>query len=115
MHELGIAQDFWAVIKQHADQHQLKKITKITIVLGEASGIEDDFLRHSLKDHVLQGTMGKDAELEFVRVPLKARCTSCERMITKDDLASLACPGCGSAGIEIASGKETYVQSIEGE
>ena len=32
MHELGIARDFWAVIKETAGLNKLKKITKIVMV-----------------------------------------------------------------------------------
>ena len=115
MHELGIAQDFWTVIKQYAEQNKLKAISKITIVLGEASGIEEDFLRHSLKDHILPGTIGENAEIVVVPVKLLARCNDCEKPVTREDMKGLACPHCGSGNIKITSGKETHVESIEGE
>jgi Zn finger protein HypA/HybF involved in hydrogenase expression len=73
MHELGIAQDFWKLIKQNAEANNLAQVTKIVIVLGEASGIEADFLRHSLRDHTLPGTIAEGAELVFVPKKLIAR------------------------------------------
>ena len=115
MHELGIAKDFWEVIQQQVKANNLKKVTKITLVIGEASGIEPDFLRHSLKDHTLPGTLAQDAELEFIAVPLSAKCRNCSLTIDTDTLVLLSCPNCSSADIEIVSGKETYIQSIEGE
>jgi hydrogenase nickel incorporation protein HypA/HybF len=115
MHELGIASDMWAVAKSHARANNVKRITKITIVIGEASGFAIDFLRHSLKDHVLPGTIGENAELEFIPVQLEARCNVCAARITKDTIQTLSCPQCGSADIAVTAGKESYVQSIEGE
>jgi hydrogenase nickel incorporation protein HypA/HybF len=115
MHELGIAQDFWAVIKQHAKEHNLKKINKIVIVLGEASGIEESFLVHSFKDHILPGTLAEGAVFEVSHAKLTAKCGSCGKELTKDVMTALNCPGCQGTDIEIISGKETYVQSIEGE
>jgi hydrogenase nickel incorporation protein HypA/HybF len=115
MHELGIAQDFWAVIKQHAKDHALKKITRIVVVLGEASGIEESFLVHSFKDHILPGTLAENAKFEIVHSKLAAKCNGCGKEITKDVMTALNCPGCHGTDIEIVSGKETYVQSIEGE
>lgn len=115
MHELGIAQDFWSVAKSQAEQHGLKKITRITIVVGEASGFEIDFLRHSLKDHILPGTIGANAVLDFIAQPLEASCNQCGSRITKDSMMALNCPHCSSADIRITSGKDSYVQSIEGE
>jgi hydrogenase nickel incorporation protein HypA/HybF len=114
MHELGIAQDFWKIIKQHAEANGLKAVTKIVIVLGEASGIEEDFLRHSLKDHALPGTIAEKAEIAFVRKTLSACCRDCGRVITKDSMLSLCCPQCGGRNIDIVSGKEAHVESIEG-
>ncbi len=115
MHELGIAQDFWAVINKNAEDNGLASITKITIVLGEASGIEEDFLRHSLKDHILPGTIGRDAEIVIVPVKLAAHCNACGKPVSREDMKGLACPHCGSGDITIVSGKESHVESIEGE
>lgn len=115
MHELAIAQDFWKTILDHAHQNNLTTITKITIMLGEASGIERGFLEHSLKDHIMPGTIAADAELEIVNQPLAAVCGACGAAITTDALTQLACPQCGSRDIEISAGRETYVASIEGQ
>jgi len=115
MHELGIAQDMWAVAKQNAEANNLKKVTKITIVVGESSGFDVDFLKHSLKDHLLPGTIARDAELEFIIDTLSASCNKCGQKITKDNLKALSCPACGNADISITSGNNSYVQSIEGE
>lgn len=115
MHELGIAQDFWKTITDNASKNGLKRITKITIALGETSGIEEEFLRHSLVDHILPGTIAAGAELEVTSIPLSARCRSCGIPITANDMLALCCPSCGGTDIEITSGREAHVQSIEGE
>ncbi len=114
MHELGIAKEFWSVISRRAADSGITKISKITIVLGEASGIEEEFLRHSLSDHILPGTIASEAELVLIKRPLLARCLGCSSEISKDTLKGLSCPRCGSSDIEIASGRETYVENIEG-
>ncbi|MFC1501321.1 hydrogenase maturation nickel metallochaperone HypA [Elusimicrobiota bacterium] len=115
MHELGIAKDLWDIIRRNAESNNLKKITKIIIVIGEASGIEEDFLTHSLKDHTLPGTMAEGSALVFEKLPLAAKCKKCNQMITKENISVMACPKCGEKDIEIISGKETYVKNIEGE
>ena len=115
MHELGIAQDFWTVIKEQAEINKLKKVTSIIIVIGEASGIEKCFLEHSIKDHIIPGTIAENAKIDIIIRPLSAKCRSCGKEITKDSLTEMNCPHCSGTDIEIVSGKETYVQSIEGE
>src|SRR5271157_2976806 len=107
MHELGIARDFWAVIKETAGKNKLKKITKIVFVLGEASGIEEEFLRHSLRDHILPGTIGENAELVIEKETLAAKCRKCGERITREKVKGLSCPKCGGSDIEIISGRDT--------
>ena len=115
MHELGIAKDLWAVILQQARQHNVSKITKIVISIGEASGIEKEFLEHSLKDHTLPGTIADKSELVFEMIPLAAKCRQCKSNITKEMMQKLECPVCKSADIEVVDGNTTYVKNIEGE
>ncbi len=114
MHELGLAQDFWEVIKQKAKENNLKKIEKITLRVGTASGIEEDFLRHSFVDHIFPGTIAEGAELEIIDEPVKARCKSCGKDITSAEEFALGCPFCGSPDIEISAGKDIYLEYIEG-
>lgn len=116
MHEHGIARDMWKIVKAEAEKNGLKKITKITIVLGEASGIEQDFLDHSFVDHIfLEEEIAKDARVEYEIIPLAAKCNICLKDIKPSDMNALVCPLCKSNDIAIVSGHETYVKSIEGE
>ena len=114
MHELGIAKDLWAVIEKEAKQRGLKEITGINIAIGEASGIEDHFLRHSFEDHIFPNSIAKDAKLVITYEPLKAKCSSCGIEITKENLKTFRCPGCNGLAIEIITGKECYVKEIQG-
>ena len=115
MHEIGIARDLWAIIKQNAAKNSLKKITKINLVVGESSGIEKEMLRHSLVEHIFPGTIAEKAALEILGEKVAAKCTGCGEAITHENLAALNCPKCGGINLEITSGNECYVKSIEGE
>ena len=111
MHELGLAHDLFDVVLSEAKKNGVKNITKISIKVGEASGIEHDFLIHSLKDHILPGTIAKEAQIEISVDPIKLECKQCRTAISsrKDD----CCSKCGSKNFEIISGKDIYVESIE--
>ncbi len=115
MHELGIARDFWDVIIKTAKDNNLQKISKIVIVLGEASGIEEDFLRHSLLEHILPGTIAEKSKLVIEKETLTAKCRKCSKNITAEKVKGLSCPFCKSQDIEIVCGKDAYVKNIEGE
>lgn len=110
-----MAQDLWKIMEKHALNNSLKRISKVTVVIGEASGVERDFLDHSLKDHVFPNTIAEGCVIEYKTVPLAAVCKTCSKKITKDELVALACPSCGGSDIVAVSGKEIYVESIEGD
>ena len=114
MHELGIAQDLFSVVLAQAKKKSVNKISRIVIKVGEGSGIEHDFLRHSLKDHIIPGTIAENAELEIRHEPIKLKCKDCNR--ETEALESLnCCSYCKGQNIEIISGKDIYVESIESE
>jgi len=115
MHELGIAQDLFRIVEDKAKENNLKVVTKILVVVGEASGIEEDFLRHSLMEHLMPGTIAESAELEITREPLQARCVACGLEIDSQRSFSLRCPNCGDNNLEVIQGKSVYLQTIEGE
>lgn len=116
MHEHGIARDLWKVVLAESEKNNIKKIIKITVVLGEASGIEQDFLNHSFVDHIFKEfDIAKDAKVEYEIMPLLAKCNVCSQEIRPSDMKNLVCPYCNSQSITIISGHETYVKNIEGE
>lgn len=113
MHELGIAKDLFAKVRAKAKENKLKRITRIKIKLGEASAVEKEFLRHSFIDHILPGSIAEGAALEIAKEEVKARCETCDKSISVQE-AGLSCPHCGGRELEIISGKDVYVESIEG-
>ena len=114
MHELGIAKDLLDIVLLKAKENNLKKITKISLMLGEASGIEEDFLKHSLVDHLLPGTIASGCRLEIIKEYVKAKCKKCSAEFLPKEMI-FDCPSCQSKEIEILSGKDVYVASIEGD
>lgn len=114
MHELGIARDLFNIVLQKAKENNLEKIIKISVKLGIASGIEIDFLRHSLIDHIIPQSIAAGCELDISVETVKVRCKKCFKEFSPKDTV-INCPSCCSADIEIISGKDVYVDSIEGE
>ncbi len=45
-------------------------------------------------------------------VPLAAQCSNCRRSFVPENL-SFRCPGCGGMHVEITSGRELCVESME--
>jgi hydrogenase nickel incorporation protein HypA/HybF len=115
MHELGIANDLFGTIKQKIANHNFKKITKIRIKVGVASGIDIDFLRHSLIEHTLAGTIAEEAILEIIKEDVVIKCNKCNKDLTQEKELIMKCSRCNSYDIEITKGNGISVENIEGE
>ncbi|MDR1696120.1 MAG: hydrogenase maturation nickel metallochaperone HypA [Endomicrobium sp.] len=116
MHEHGIARQLWETVLAEAGKNNISKITKLTVALGEASGIEKDFLNHSFVDHIFaENKIAENAVIEYEIVPLAAKCNACLSDIKPSDMSALVCPNCKSGSISVISGRDTYIKSIEGE
>ncbi|MBN1384434.1 MAG: hydrogenase maturation nickel metallochaperone HypA [Elusimicrobia bacterium] len=114
MHELGIARDLFDIVLQKSKENNLKKVTKISIKLGEAAGIETDFLKHSFIDHIIPGSIAAGCEFEIIVERVKVKCKKCSKEFSSKDM-KMNCPSCDGTDIEIISGNNIYVASIEGE
>lgn len=115
MHEHAIARDLWKAVLAEAEKNNICKITKLTVVLGEASGIERDFLNHSFVDHIFkESKIASGAVVEYEISPLSAVCAECRKEIKPSDMENILCPHCGSNNIDIVSGREVYIKNIEG-
>ncbi len=115
MHELSMAQNLLRIVEDKAKENNLKVVTKIVVIVGEASGIEEDFLRHSLEDHLMPGTVADKAKLEITKEPLQARCVTCGIEINFQENCCSQCPNCGDINLEFVQGNSVYIRSIEGE
>ncbi len=112
MHELSIAKDLFKIILQKAAEKNLGEITGVTIQLGEASGIDPDFLIHSLQDHVFPNTPAQGAKIKINPEPAGAVCSDCNLELTEKSL--FKCAGCGSEDFFITGGKDVLVEDVEG-
>ncbi len=112
MHELGMARDLFGVILEKAARDGLGRISRIKLVVGEASGIDTGLLRHSFADHLFPGSPAEGAALEIETERVLAACSDCGRKITGE--AVFSCPGCGGKNFEIKGGKDVYIEVIEG-
>jgi len=111
MHELSITQSILSIALEKAKEASAKKITKINLTIGELSGVVDECVQFYF-DLLSKDTIAAEASLSFHRPPTKLRCRSCNTTFLPDNL-NWACPSCREQKIEIVSGRECYVSSIE--
>jgi hydrogenase nickel incorporation protein HypA/HybF len=99
---------------EYAAKYNAKKVTKISLEIGELSGFIPDWMQ-TYFNFVSEGTIAEKAELCIEHIPAVIKCKLCEKeyQLTKESFEFI-CPECGDeAQIEILSGKEYNLKSIE--
>ena len=111
MHEQNICESLLALAIKYAEQANATRILRIYLVVGEYSGVVDESVEFYFS-LLSKGTIAEGAEIYFTHIPAQLRCRNCDTVFTPEQL-SLRCPNCNERQVEIASGKEMYIESLE--
>ncbi|MDP2917589.1 MAG: hydrogenase maturation nickel metallochaperone HypA [Dehalococcoidia bacterium] len=110
MHELTITQNILNVALEHARGAGAKKVGRINLVIGEMTGIVSESVQFYF-NFIKEGTLAEEASLFFNIVPARFRCRACG---TPFELKTdTSCPHCKASDMEVLSGRELFVESIE--
>ncbi len=107
MHELAIAESVVAMVRECADGHP---VSVVRLRVGLLAGVVPDALTFCF-ELATAGTPLEGALLEIEVQPGQAHCRTCDLDFSLPD-AFLLC-GCGSADVELLSGRELMVESVE--
>lgn len=107
MHELVITQ---SVVDAVLDRTGDRTVTTVRVKVGRLAGVVPDAMRFCF-DLVTAGTTLEGASLEIEQPAGQARCRTCGEEFGMTDLI-LLCP-CGSADVEVVTGRELLVSSVE--
>jgi hydrogenase nickel incorporation protein HypA/HybF len=107
MHELAIAESVVATVLERTED---RTVAVVRLRVGRLAGVVPEALSFCF-ELAAAGTPLADASLEIVEEHARAHCRTCAADFTLDD-AFLLC-GCGSADVELLSGRELAVTSVE--
>jgi hydrogenase nickel incorporation protein HypA/HybF len=112
MHEAAIADALLRLVEGALPKPN-PRVTRVVIVAGTLSGIEDESLRTAFTE-MSRKTAAEGAELVIGRKPARLVCRSCGDASDFDGSGPviLTCPKCGGA-FALEGGRELYVESIE--
>lgn len=113
MHELAIAQNVLEVVLEEGRRHRLAQVTSIRIQVGALAAVVPAALSFCF-EMVSQNTMAAGARLDIETIPAVARCSECLETFTIEDHV-FVCPRCREPAIDLVSGRELLVASLEGE
>lgn len=107
MHELAITQ---SVVDAVLERLPEERITVVSLSIGRLSGIEPDAVRFCF-ELVTAGTGLQGADLEIARPAGRAHCRRCDIDFTLD--APILLCACGSADVDVESGQELKIRSVQ--
>ncbi len=111
MHELAVTQNLLATVLQEAEVVKAEKISVIYLVVGELSGVVGDCIQFYF-DVLKKGTIAETATIEFKTVPAQLKCRDCGSKF-KPENESWTCPECGKQNVDIAGGRDCFIESME--
>jgi hydrogenase nickel incorporation protein HypA/HybF len=102
-----------SMVLEKAQAANATKVVRVYLVIGELSGVLNDAVE--LYFAILtKDTIAAGAELFFTRPPTLVRCRNCGTEYTPVNL-KISCPKCKEQKIEIISGRELYIDSLDTE
>jgi len=112
MHELSITQSVVDAVLDHVDGARLDgaEVVAVRVRVGLLSGVVPEAMRFCF-ELITEGTSLQEARLDIVQPPGTAHCAACDLDFSLTDLV-LLCP-CGSADVEVRTGRELEISSVE--
>ena len=108
MHELSLSSAIVETVERHADGRRVKVVT---LTIGTLRQVVPASLSFYF-EVVSRGRLCEGAKLEQNFVEARVRCKPCERSWTLDE-PNFRCPECSGSDIDVLSGTEFEVDSIE--
>ena len=111
MHELAIAQGILDIALSTAGRHNAASVLGVKVIVGELTGTVTEALEFGFAA-LAKGTIAENACLSITLIPLTAHCRDCGSQSNIDKYC-FACGNCGSHAVEIITGRELKVESVE--
>lgn len=111
MHELAICQSLIDEVGRVAAAHRARGATRVVIAIGPLSGVDCGLLARAF-EMARSGTAAAGATLEIEPVPVLVHCPRCG-VETRARASALLCGRCGDWRVDLASGDELMLKSVE--
>lgn len=112
MHELGIV---FHVIKQAeevAEANKVQKVTKLTLEVGQVSGIELDYFRECFDWAIKKSKFMEECKLEIIVLEAITYCRTCKETYKTVEHGRI-CPFCNSKDTYLVVGDKVIIKDLE--
>lgn len=115
MHEFSIAQSLINILEKECKKNNINKVKRVNLKIGVLTTIVPESLKFAF-GVLTKNTIFKNAKLFIKNVPLITRCKDCGTNFEFTNTFNLGflCKKCKGSNMEVKSGKELLVESIEG-
>ncbi len=113
MHELSLMQGVVNLLRKSASENNVKRITKVLLVVGEMTMAVPDALQFAFESFK-EEELFRDAVLEIRMEPVRGECRDCHHSFDIKDFVFL-CPFCSGPNVKVASGRDLYIDYYEGD
>lgn len=113
MHEYSIVAALLELCEKHAKQNSTDRVTKVIVAFGERNGVEVELFKSAFETFKLDSETCKDSELVIKWRRVRLRCVTCGEESEPEGIIYNKCEYCGAENLEIISGKEMDLLSLE--
>lgn len=110
MHELGVVLEIFELVEEIMKEQDLKKVSSVTVDVGELSGILPDYFKECWNAARLSSVF-EETEMILNVIPAMAKCACGEEY--EVNTCERICPKCKKTDYEIIGGREFMVRQIE--
>ena len=111
MHELPLAEKINNSINDLCKRSGWTRVRRVVLKVGRMRQVNSELLSFAF-DAVAKGTMSEGAEMSVLELPIVFLCRSCGRETNSEGTVFL-CANCGSTNVELRSGMELTIESME--
>ena len=111
MHELSVCQGLLGEVARIATANRAIRVTRIGVAVGPLSGVEARLLERAFTI-ARAGTIAEEAVLDTVTTEVRVWCAACA-LETAAATNRLVCAGCGDWHVELRSGDQLLLTSVE--
>ncbi len=112
MHEMGIILNLAKTLDETAEEENIIEIGKVTLQVGEVSGIVTDYFVDCWNYFKRRHEVLKNSELVLETIPAVTYCSSCEKTYETVKYGK-ECPYCHSGETWLVRGNECIIKEIE--
>ena len=113
MHEVSLARAIIGIVQEHINGTDPGQVTRIKVRAGKSAGVVAQSLQFAFQVLTAEGPLRR-ARLVIDEVPFRIHCFTCE--LDSENPEGLGiCSRCGTTDVDILSGTELEVSSIETE